>query len=369
MGVAACLMLLAGAACGAPGASAGARRASACDVNLHPALKKVRPGGELRLSGEACARGTIRIQQRRNGSWLRLGGTASDWAGGYYSTCVRLRRSAGRHRVRLRAVASDGSRARATVRISRQGQEGCGLHLLKQDLATNPNPYPLWGDVDAVSPKRHHWFASGGPGDRPFRRLTARDGDLYHGDSERAELGNSSYLLDSHRRLKTFYLYQGGTRRVTSYWMRLPSSFPIHTEDWQVVMQMKQSEPATNADGTPVIALQATQGHWLLKQSGSSGLSEHTRVLWSAPATVGVWTRVVVDAIYSTDPEEGRFKITIGAASSPVLHTYTLKRELSPAGEGLQPGDPIPSHLRLGIYHDPIMPGTSVDIAQVRVFG
>jgi hypothetical protein len=245
-----------------------------------------------------------------------------------------------------------------------------GLKLLKEDLATDPDPMSLWGDIDAVSPTRHQWFAAGGPNGGPFRRMTARDGDLYHGDSERAELGNSSYQLASLGKLKTFFLYREGDRRVTSYWMRLPTDFPLNDmENWQVVMQMKQSEPATNADGTPVISLQAIEGNWILKQSRSSGLSEETRYIWTTPAKVGDWTHIVVDATYSSDPSKGLFQITIGGVASPVLHSYNLKKEISPAGPGLSVGDSIPSHLRLGIYHDPVMPGTSVDIADVQVFG
>ena len=45
-----------------------------------------------------------------------------------------------------------------------------------------------------------------------------------------------------------------------------------------------------------------------------------------------------------------------------------------PGGEpdGLKPGQPIPSHLRAGIYHDPLIPcpsptGCSVDIDNVQV--
>ena len=228
----------------------------------------------------------------------------------------------------------------------------------------------LWGDIDAVSPTRHQWFGSGGPIGGPFRRMTAQDGDLYHGDSERAELGNSNYQLNSSGKLKTFFLYREGERRVTSYWMRLPTDFPINDmEHWQVVMQMKQSEPATNADGTPVISLQAIEGNWILKQSSSSGLSEKTRYIWTTPAKVGDWTHIVVDATYSSDPSKGLFQITIGGVTSPVMHSYNLKKEISPAGPGLKVGDSIPSHLRLGIYHDPVMPGTHVDIADVQVFG
>jgi hypothetical protein len=244
------------------------------------------------------------------------------------------------------------------------------MQLLKQDLATDPDPMSLWGDIDAVSPTRHQWFALGGPAGVPYRRMTAKDGDLYHGDSERAELGNSSYLTNPDGSLKTFFLYKEGQRRVTSYWMRLAPNFPIDDmENWQVVMQMKQSEPATNADGTPVISLQAIEGNWILKQSSSAGLSESTRYIWTTPAKVGAWTHIVVDATYSSDPSKGLFQITIGGVPSPVMHSYNLKKEISPAGPGLHVGESIPSHLRLGIYHDPVMPGTYVDIADVQVFG
>ncbi len=358
-----CLLLLCASSLGSP-QSASAKRGG-CDRNLNPAAGFVQPRGMVRVSGAVCSKGRVKIQQLKRGSWRGVGRTTADRAGSF-STCIRLRRGGGK--IRLRAVGSDGSLARATVRASPQGSGTCGLQLLKQDLATDPDPIPLWGDIDAVSPDRAQWFSSGGPDGGPFRRMTARDGDLYHGNSERAELGNSNYLLD-HGKLDTFYLYRAGMRRVTSFWMRLPPDFPIDTGDWQVVMQMKQTDPANNADGTPVIALQATEGQWILKQSASAGVSEDTRVLWHTPATVGIWTRIVVDATYTTDPSQGRIAISIGGVSSPEFHTYTLKYEVSPPGEGLQAGDPIPSHLRLGIYHDPAMPGTSVDIADVQIFG
>jgi Polysaccharide lyase len=337
-----------------------------CDASLNPTVKIVQPRAELTVSGEVCGKGRVRIQQRRKKSWRRIGRTRADRGGGF-STCVRLRHT-GKRKVRLRVVAKNGARARSTVRLSPQGASGCGLHLLKQDLATDPDPIPLWGDIDAVSPTRHQWFAAGGPDGGPFRRMTALDGDLYHGNSERAELGDSDYLSEDGRS-DTFYLYRAGMRRVTSYWMRLPANFPMDSNAWQVVMQMKQTDPATNADGTPVISLQAIQGQWILKQSTSPGLAEDTRVLWRTPARVGVWTHITVDATYSTDPAAGRLAITIGGASSPVLHTYNLKYEVTPPGPELRAGDPIPDHLRLGIYHDPTMPGTSVDIAQVQIFG
>jgi hypothetical protein len=364
-GGAACLaLLLLVAAAANPRPSAAKHHR--CNANLNPTLKIVQPLAALRVSGEVCSKGRVRIQQRRKGSWRRIGRARADRGGGF-SACVQLRRT-GKRKVHLRAVGRGRVRARNTVRISPQGGTGCQLHLLKEDLATDPDPVPLWGEILAVSASRHQWFAAGGPDGGPFRRMTALDGDLYHGNSERAELGDSDYLLDDGR-LQTFYLYRAGMRRVTSFWMRLPTGFPLNTDDWQVVMQMKETDPATNTDGTPVISLQATDGQWLLKQSTSSGPANDTRILWRTPARVAVWTHIVVDATYSSDPSAGRFAITIGGASSPALHTYDLKTEVSPPGPGLHPGDQIPSHLRLGIYHDPPMPGASVDIAQVQIFG
>jgi hypothetical protein len=364
-GAAACLLLLAGAGCGASGSTDAQHRA--CDASLIPSARTVQAGGKLRVAGRVCPSGRVTIQQRTHGSWRGIDGTRSDSAGDF-SACVRVRRTGGR-KVPLRAVASGGPGAPAAVRISARGASSCKLHLLRQDLDTNPDPTALWGGLLAVSSNRQQWFPSGGPDGGPFRRLTVLDGDLFHGDSERAEIGNSDYTPDSHGRLETFYLYHAGTRRVTSFWMRLPPNFPIDTDKWQVVMQMKETDPATNVEGTPVIALQATEGQWLLKQSSSPGPSHDTRVLWRTPATVGAWTHIVVDATYSSDPSKGLFQISIGDARSPVLHTYDLKYEVSPPGPGLHAGEPIPSHLRLGIYHDPALPGTSVDVARVQVFG
>lgn len=134
-------------------------------------------------------------------------------------------------------------------------------------------------------------------------------------------------------------------------------------------MQMKQTSPANNSSGTPVLALQATDGDWLLKQSDSPGPAEDMHILWRTPARVGVWTRIVVDAVYSNDPRVGRLRITLGAVSSPVFRTYTLKTEASPPGEDLHVGEGIPSHLRMGIYHDSALPSASVDITDVQIFG
>lgn len=63
----------------------------------------------------------------------------------------------------------------------------------------------------------------------------------------------------------------------------------------------------------------------------------------------------------------GKVGITVGNAESPKFTTYTQKYETSPGSTGLSAGQAIPSHLRMGVYHDPSLPGTHVDFSNVRV--
>jgi polysaccharide lyase-like protein len=237
--------------------------------------------------------------------------------------------------------------------------------LLRQDPTTSPDPMPLWNAIDAASPSRHQQFSSGGPSGGAFRRMSVQDGDNFWG--ERAELGYNSRLNGLGAPWGTFFLYNAGDRRVTDFWMRLPTSFPIDTPKWQVVMQMKQTGPHANNGGTPVLALEAREGRWVLTQSDSAGYAPATHEVWSTPATLGQWTHVSLDVTYSPDPSQGRVQLTVGEESSPTFTTFTQKYEMAPGSQGLNPGDPIPSHLRMGMYHDPSLPGTHVDFADVRV--
>jgi hypothetical protein len=239
--------------------------------------------------------------------------------------------------------------------------------VLRSDPATDPNPLPLWNSVDAQSSSRASWYGSGGPTNGPFRRLTVADGDDDWG--ERAELGYNSRMNGLGAPWGTFYLYLAGQRRVTSYDMRLPTDFPINTDSWQCVTQMKQTGPSANSGGTPALALEARQGSWVLTQSDSPGESGDTRELWSTPATLGSWTHISWDVTYSPNPSQGKVQLTVDGVQSPTFTTYTEKYEISPGSEGLRPGDPIPSHLRMGLYHDSSLPGSHVDFTNVQVRG
>ena len=122
-------------------------------------------------------------------------------------------------------------------------------------------------------------------------------------------------------------------RRVTSFSMRLPTDFPINTNSWQVVMQMKQTGPSSNSGGTPVLALEAREGRWVLTQSDSPGASSVTRELWSTRATLGVWTPVSLDVTYSPHPTKGKVQITVGGVSS---RTFTTYRRSTKSGLGVR---------------------------------
>jgi hypothetical protein len=172
--------------------------------------------------------------------------------------------------------------------------------------------------------------------------------------------------------------------------VRLEPNFPVDGNywTWQVIAQMKQAQPSDNGGGTPVLTLQAAYGSWRLYQSDSSGPSSNTHQLWSTSAQKDVWTEIAFDVTYSKDPAIGKIKMYIDAngdgdaldsgEQSPVINTYTLKTETATnpndgaVDDGIAEGESIPSHLRMGIYHDtwfacPAPTGCSADYDDVVV--
>jgi hypothetical protein len=259
-----------------------------------------------------------------------------------------------------------------------------GCSTLVSDTAVNPDPTPSWGAIDCQSESRHeqetsggdtHATATGGPqGDSAFRRLTVLDGDDYSG--ERCELG-----INDHDGPVAFY--REGTRRATYASFRLPSNLNLNLDRWQVVMQMKQAQPADGGGNQPALALNAYGGEWVMSQSGPTPVGGED--IWRAPASAGSWTRFAFDVVYSTNPSVGSITIYSdlnadgdfddAQEDSGVIHTATMKTEVdgpNGASDGLTPGQSIPSHLRMGIYHDPqyVCPsssGCSVDFDNVQV--
>jgi len=252
------------------------------------------------------------------------------------------------------------------------------------DNGTNPNPATVWGSIDCEKASRVRQIYQGGDtllnstGKRPvnstFRRMTVLDGDNFWG--ERCELGrNGSHSAPN-------VLYHEGERRITFMSIRLPSSFPLGASTSQDVMQMKETKPQANGDGSAALSLYAFKGGGALMRSKSAGFSSDVRELWSAPARKGVWTRFAFDVRYSQYADRGSIQVFVdlnhdGDAAdhgeqSRRFHTYTLKREIKGGTkDGIAPGESIPSHLRAGIYHDSAIRcprgGCAVDLDNVQV--
>ena len=389
------------ASAAAPTSASAATAADCGGITLTPSSRVVRRGGSVLLRGRTCratysfaGAGPIQFKVRKKKRRWASVGQVTPAPDGTFSACAKVKVGRRAKVARVEAVDPSGATGAITLRVSKKGSRTCpgdgsgssttgggggttttpppdpdpsGVSVLREDPATNPDPIPLWNAIDAEADSRHQQFGSGGPSGGAFRRMTVQDGDDAWG--ERAELGYNSRLNGLGAPWGTFFLYGEGERRVTEFSMRLPSDFPISTSSWQVVMQMKQTGPATNSGGTPVLALEAREGKWVLTQSTSAGASSNTQVLWSTPATRGVWTPISLDVTYSPDPTKGKVQITVGGVQSPTITTYTQKYELSPAQQGLTVGGAIPSHLRLGIYHATSLPGTHVDFADVKVLG
>jgi Polysaccharide lyase len=252
------------------------------------------------------------------------------------------------------------------------------------DTAAEEDPIPFWGSIDCVDQSRVAWFEEGGDpapaaggsdqGDTAFRRMTVLDGDDFFG--ERCELG-----LNDHRTSPVVF-YNDGERLRTYLSVRLPENFPLFTKQWQGVMQMKQSQSADNADGTPALSLGAYGGRWRLFHSKPDYTKEDQEI-WSTPAQNGVWTRFVFDVTYSANAGDGAVSVEVdlngdgdfddSGESSPRFETNTLKTEDgTDPSDGFSAGETLQSHLRVGIYHNEVIPcpppnGCSVDIDNVQV--
>ena len=267
--------------------------------------------------------------------------------------------------------------ASTTCALSLTKLRAPGCPVLKRDTASRPNPVPLWGSIECARRSRVRRVALAGGRRagtkgrsrrvRAYRQLTVFDGDDFYG--ARCELGRNSWVEP------TFQNYREGQHRVTFISLRLPRSFPLSLARWQTVIQMKQAEPSGRTSGGPILEVQAYAGRFFLVHDWHN--------LWSTRAVKRRWMRLALDVRYSQSARFGSVTMYLdrngdGDASdrgerSRTFHVSTLKQE--PAGEalyGLAPGSSIPSHLRVGIYHDPSYPcprpvGCSIQVDDVEV--
>jgi len=244
--------------------------------------------------------------------------------------------------------------------------------LVTGDTSRAADPRARWGAIDCETPSRHrrragsddpHVTALGVTDGNPYwREMNVRDGDDFYG--ERCELGRNEHR-DGQR--GTFVLYPPEKRRITLFSLWLPRRFDLRTDRWQVVGQMKQANPSDLAESgtdygySPVLEMTANFGRWAVGNNWNQ--------IWTAPARRHTWVRFAYDVLYSADPDRGWVRVLVdlngdGDAldaheSAPRIRTDTLKTEIAdPEGEendedGIKAGEAIPSHLRLGVYHDP----------------
>ena len=273
-----------------------------------------------------------------------------------------------------------------------------GCRLVSSDTSSTANPESAWGKIDCASDSRANEVTSGGDqhlmataapqGNSAYRRLTAFDGDDVSG--ERCELGRNEQRYGSKGGKGTFQLYREGERRITFVSFRLPGDFTMSTSSFQNVLQMKQTQPSDNGSCPPVLSLQVRAGEWWLQHAKSPGACGESisETLWRAPAATGVWVRTALEVTYSQHSDKGQVKLYIDRngdgdwlddeEQSPAFTTHTLKYETpdrhgaASDTDGLAPGDSIPSHLRVGVYHDPSIDcpapsGCSVQVDNVQV--
>ena len=253
-----------------------------------------------------------------------------------------------------------------------------GCALVASDNSSAPDPLPFWGTVECAEGSRYAHSESGGDGhpsasgeaaDPAYRRLTVLDGDDFFG--ERCELGENDY------RTGPTVFYHEGQHRVTYFSERLPANFPLATTQWQTVMQMKQAQPSDDNGSGPALEMEARSSHWVVVNRWDT--------VWEFPARRNLWTRFAWDVYYSQDAAKGWIQVSAdlngdgdfadSGERSPTIHGATLQTEVegsSGSAGGLNPGDPIPSHLRIGIYHDPDISCAapvecSVDVDNVQV--
>ncbi len=324
---------------------------------------------------------------------------------GKFSRRIRLVPTGHRNVIRLRAVQSTRKSKAVEVRVDTPvtlaptatststcalGQPGYtvemslpGCPAIASDTSADSNPIPFWGSIGCQDSSRYAYSQTGGDThatasgaaqpDSAYRRLTVQDGDNFYG--ERCELGEND-----HNSGPTAF-YHEGQHRITYFSERLPDNFPLSTNHWQTVMQMKQAQPSDGGGGVPILFMGAYEGQWQVLSAVANDS------YFTFPAQTGVWTRFAWDVYYSQDPSKGWLQVSADlnddgdfddpGERSPVIHGPTLKTEVDgPLGtrDGLAPGDPIPSHLRIGIYHDPAIscaPPTdcSVEIDNVQVVG
>ncbi len=265
------------------------------------------------------------------------------------------------------------------------------LKLLREDPMTDENVEDVWGLIQAAKPARYEliketkegspWTKGNGePQDNGnFRRLQIVEGDRFDG-TERTELGANESRYGTSGGKGTFWLYQESTTIIVTFFdLRPAENFPASNENWQNVMQMKETQPYEKVGpyGLVIYHMELRENEWQIIVPPKA----EEEPLFTAPAAVNQWTRFRIENVYSTSSKLGSTNIQIDdrtglPANSPFKAQHssgTIPRETLSYADGKQEGyenlAPVPSHLRLGIYRNPVIKtSTHIDIDNVQIY-
>lgn len=326
------------------------------------------------------ARAYLRAGRGGDGRVARL--TVREWDGdrivGSESVAVAVPRAAYTGTALDYTSLRDGDRLEILLSRDTGVEEGEELYVdalslapaqvLFSDTGEDTDPVSTWGRIDCQETTRQQRVATGGDPapdadgepqeSSAFRRLTVRDGDDVSG--ERCELGEND-----HREGPTA-LYREGQRVLTFVSLRVQDAAASEGKSWQTVFQVKQAQPSDGGEFTsPVLAMHMTEGEWRLDQIESG-------TIWRAPVTRDRWTRFVLDGLYSQDANRGTLRLLADLnADGDFLDAneraeargiVTLGTEVdgeNGTDDGLDAGDSIPGHLRVGLYHCDGLPGSA----------
>jgi hypothetical protein len=267
------------------------------------------------------------------------------------------------------------------------------LMLIHDDAMAEASPVSEWGAIQAASLARYELINDGGGDQRPrgdgtaqisaaYRRLNLVSGDEFLG-TERTELGANDCRYGEAGGSGTFALYKTGQRRTTFVSMRLPESFPLSNANWQVVTQMKQTQPySSDTAGGVILELEARENEFQI----ITPTNPESSPLFKFAAAKNVWVRFRWDVFYSSDNTVARVRLRADTRGNKTTFEPNIDSgELAPTKGTLSTangeqtngspsvhyanGEAIPSHLRAGIYRNPVIATTTyIDIDNVQVY-
>jgi hypothetical protein len=314
--------------------------------------------------------------------------------------------ASGTHTFRVRAIDSlghvDATPAVASWTISTllaPSPTGCsvdtttmtapGCTIAREDSSVAADPRPgLWGSIECATSTRHQQVTAGGDtakrangasqSDLSYRSLTVVSGDIFYG--QRCELGRNEWRNGENTGTQTsgaFALYNKGDRKITFFSQRYGAAFDPSVGTWQVVFQQKQAQPYSGngpVDGAPAIELQI--------HGNKLHIANFWSTKWSTAAPrLGAWIRYALDVTYSSDASVGKIRLYADLNAdgdwndagevSPIISAPTLAYTTTSA-YGLNAGDAIPGHPRIGLYHSPTIScpapaGCRVDVDNVQI--